>query len=206
MRSRIAPWLPFATARARSASGIFGSSLAAGSAVMESVVGVLAALDEGGVRGVPGKLRRMHLVQRFVLRMLLGFCVIAPACVHVRTGESDAARQAGARNAPTTTTAAPAQEWIYGPREDWNVHSDGSTGRRTWTTPDDFPDRATAIDKLNLFNPVEGRRPVSIPPGTRVKRGRTPGGWPYSGSGGANETLIPEGLPPGSAGPWVPLP
>src|SRR5437588_2382007 len=101
MRSRIAPWLPFATARARSASGIFGSSLAAGSAVMESVVGVLAALDGGRVRGVPRKLRGMHLVQRFVL---LGFCVIAPACVHVRTGESDVARQAGARNAPTTTT------------------------------------------------------------------------------------------------------
>src|SRR5439155_7185611 len=56
MRSRIASWLPLATARARSASGIFGSSLAAGSAVMESAVGLLAALDEGGVRGVPGKL------------------------------------------------------------------------------------------------------------------------------------------------------
>src|SRR5216683_2495650 len=63
MRMRIASWLPLATARARSASGIFGSSLAAGRAVMESVVRVLAALDDGGVRGVParsGKLTPMN--------------------------------------------------------------------------------------------------------------------------------------------------
>ena len=42
---------------------------------------------------------------------------------------------------------------------------------------------------------------------SEVKKGITPGGeGPYNGSGGANETLIPQGLPPGSVGPWKKLP
>jgi len=48
--------------------------------------------------------------------------------------------------------------------------------------------------------------PVSIPAGTDVKQGITPGGQgPYNGSGGANEILVPNGLPPGSVGPWEAL-
>ena len=67
--------------------------------------------------------------------------------------------------------------------------------------------RDTATDKLDPFKPVEGRRPVKIPEGTEVKRGKTPGNeGPYQGSGGARETLIPGGLPPGSVGGWEPLP
>jgi hypothetical protein len=84
---------------------------------------------------------------------------------------------------------------------------DGSTEPNTWTTPDNFPTAGEATDKLDPFKPVEGRRPVNIPEGVGVKRGKTPGGQgEYKGSGGANETLIPGGLPPGSAGPWEPLP
>ena len=113
----------------------------------------------------------------------------------------------GAKDAPTTTTDRPTQEWIYGPESDPKINPDGSTKPNTWTSPDDYPDRNVAADKLDPFKPVEGRSPVTIPAGTDVQRGRTPGGeGPYNGSGGARETLIPSGLPAGSVGPWRPLP
>lgn len=86
------------------------------------------------------------------------------------------------------------------------INPGGSTKPNTWTTPDKYPDRETAVDKLDPFKPVEGRRPVTIPEGTDVKRGRTPGGeGPYNGRGGARETLVPGGLPPGSLVAWEPL-
>jgi hypothetical protein len=87
------------------------------------------------------------------------------------------------------------------------IYADGSAKENTWTTPNDFPDSSTATDKLDIFKPVEGRREVIIPKGAEVKRGTTPGHeGPYDGSGGVDETLIPKGLPPGSVGPWKPLP
>ncbi len=53
---------------------------------------------------------------------------------------------------------------------------------------------------------MEGKRPVHIPGGTPIKTGITPGGeGPYNGSGGANEVLVPAGLPPGSTGEWEKL-
>jgi uncharacterized protein RhaS with RHS repeats len=112
----------------------------------------------------------------------------------------------GAQDAPATTTDRPTQEWIYGPKDDPKINPDGSTKPNTWTTPDKYPDQRTAQDKLDPFKPAEGRRPATIPAGTDVKRGKTPGGeGPYKGSGGANETLVPGGLPKGSVGPWEPL-
>jgi len=61
-------------------------------------------------------------------------------------------------------------------------------------------------DNLDPFKPLTGRRPVKIPAGTKINRGRTPGGeGPYNGSGGGNETLVEGGLPSGSVGPWEPL-
>ncbi len=113
----------------------------------------------------------------------------------------------GAKDAPVTTNPAETKEWIYGPKDDPQINPDGSTRPNTWTTPDNFPTAGEATDKLDPFKPVEGRRPVNIPEGVGVKRGTTPGGeGPNRGSGGANETLVPGGLPPGSAGPWEPLP
>jgi hypothetical protein len=117
------------------------------------------------------------------------------------------ATSGGAEHAPTTTTGSPAQEWIYGPQDDPKINPDGSTKPKTWTTPDVYPDRQTATDKLDPFKPAEGRRRVTIPEGTDVQRGKTPGRQgPYNGGGGANETLVPGGLPPGSAGSWERLP
>ena len=113
----------------------------------------------------------------------------------------------GAKNAPPEKVEKPTREYIYGPKEDKKVNPDGSTNENTWTTPDEFKTQEEATDKLDPFKPVEGRRPVMIPEGTTVKKGITPGNEGHKGgSGGANETLIPEGLPPGSAGEWKPLP
>jgi RHS repeat-associated protein len=113
----------------------------------------------------------------------------------------------GAKDAPRTKTDSPSQEWIYGPKDDPKILPDGSTKPNTWTTPDDHPDRETATDKTDPFKPVEGRRPATIPAGTEVQRGKTPGNeGPYRGQGKGNETLIPGGLPPGSVGDWEPIP
>ena len=115
--------------------------------------------------------------------------------------------QGGAKDAPLVNNPAPSDEWIYGPQNDPQVNPDGSTKPNTWTTPNDFPTAGEATDKLDPFKPVEGRRPVTVPEGVDVQRGKTPGGQgPQRGSGGADETFIPGGLPPGSVGPWQPLP
>jgi RHS repeat-associated protein len=112
----------------------------------------------------------------------------------------------GAKYARPITIQRPIQEYIYGPREDAKINPDGSTNGRTWTTPDEFNSRAQATDKLDLFKPVEGRRRVTIPAGSKVQKGVTPGReGPYNGEGGANETWTSEGLPPGSVGPFEPL-
>jgi RHS repeat-associated protein len=116
--------------------------------------------------------------------------------------------EGGAKEAPEVKNPAPSDEWIYGPKDDPQIYPDGSTRPNTWTTPDNFPTAGEATDKLDPFKPVEGRRPVNVPEGIGVKRGKTPGGegGDKDRSGGANETLIPGGLPPGSAGTWEPLP
>lgn len=112
----------------------------------------------------------------------------------------------GAKDAPTTTTDGETKHWIYGPKDDRKINPDGSTAPNTWTTPDNYSDGKTATDKLDPFKPINGKRPVIIPDGTKVQNGRTPGGeGPYKGSGGGRETLIPGGLPPGSAGTWRPF-
>lgn len=112
-----------------------------------------------------------------------------------------------AKSAPLAPNKSKEPEYIYGPKDDPKVNPDGSTSGETWTTPDDYPGRKEATDKLDPFKPVEGRRPVNIPEGQPVQRGITPGGeGPYNGSGGANETRSPGGLPPGSVGPFEPLP
>ncbi len=112
----------------------------------------------------------------------------------------------GAKDNPLVPTDSDRDEWIYGPEDDRKVNSDGSTGPSTWTTPDDYSNQGEAQDNLDPFKPLTGRRPVRIPKGTPVQTGKTPGGeGPYNGSGGANETHIPGGLPPGSAGPWEPF-
>lgn len=114
----------------------------------------------------------------------------------------------GAKDAPLKPTTEEKQEWIYGPKDDPKVNDDGSTGDRTWTTPDDFGTQGEAEDKLDPFKPLDGRRPVTIPEGTPSQEGVTPGGenpqYPDR-QGGANERLIPGGLPPGSTGEWEPL-
>jgi len=133
--------------------------------------------------------------------------IAAYNALHQENADSTSGDRSGAKDAPTTTTGGTSQEWIYGPKDDPKVYPDGSTRPNTWTSPDSYPDRGTATDKLDPFKPVEGRRPVTIPEGTDVKRGKTPGGeGPYRGRGGASETLVPGGLPPGSVGPWEPLP
>ena len=123
---------------------------------------------------------------------------------NVFTSES---AEGGAKGAPEVNNPSPSDEWIYGPKNDPKINPDGSTKPNTWTTPDNFPTAGEATDKLDPFKPIGGRRPARIPEGTGVKRGKTPGGeGPSNGSGGANETLIPGGLPPGSTGSWEPLP
>ena len=112
----------------------------------------------------------------------------------------------GAKDNPTTTTDGESDEWIYGPKDDPKINEDGSTKPNTWTTPDDYGSQDEAQDKLDPFKPLNGRRPARIPKGTGVKKGNTPGGeGPFNGSGGGKETLIPNGLPSGSAGNWKPL-
>jgi hypothetical protein len=107
----------------------------------------------------------------------------------------------GAQDAPLKPTTEDSKEWIYGPRDDTKINDDGSTSPDTWSTPDEFEGGGEATDKLDPFKPMEGRRPATIPKGTPVQRGITPGGeGPYNGDGGANETLTPGGLPPGSVG------
>jgi RHS repeat-associated protein len=109
----------------------------------------------------------------------------------------------GAKDSSPELTDRDSDEWIYGPKDDPKIRPDGSTGPNTWTTPDDYNSQQDAQDKLDTFKPAEGRRKAKIPKGTKVRRGKTPGGeGPYDGSGGANETLIEEGLPPGSTGEW----
>jgi hypothetical protein len=98
---------------------------------------------------------------------------------------------------------------FLGPREDPKIRPDGSTGENTYTTPDQFETREEAIDKLDPYKEVEGVRPVTIPKDVPVQRGVTQGGESpmFEGTtGGASETLIPEGLPPGSVGEFEALP
>ena len=112
----------------------------------------------------------------------------------------------GAKDAPLEPTAGESKQRIYGPRNDPKINPDGSTKPNTWTTPDEFGSTKEATDKLDPFKEIEGYRDVTIPKGTPVKQGVTPGNeGPYQGRGGANETLIPEGLPPGSVGPFKPM-
>ncbi|MDH5231851.1 MAG: RHS repeat-associated core domain-containing protein [Gammaproteobacteria bacterium] len=114
--------------------------------------------------------------------------------------------ESGAEDSPETVTQEDESGWIYGPKDDPKVNEDGSTEKGTWVTPDDFPSQGEAQDKLDPFKPAEGKRPVKIPAGTTVKKGKTPGRQgPFDGSDGANEVLIPNGLPPGSVGEWEPL-
>lgn len=113
---------------------------------------------------------------------------------------------AGAKDAVPKPATEDTPEWIYGPEDDPKINPDGSTKPNTWTTPDDYSSPEEAQDKLDPFKPCPGRRPVNIPKGTNIQKGKTPGGeGPYNGNGGGNETFIPEGLPPGSVGPWSPL-
>jgi hypothetical protein len=112
----------------------------------------------------------------------------------------------GAEDADETITDHEIDGWIYEPEDDPQIKADGSTKPRTWVTPDDYSSQEDAQDKLNPRKPCIGRRPVKIPAKTKIKIGRTPRGkGPYPGGGGANEILIPDGLPPGSAGQWQPL-
>ncbi|VVM28467.1 hypothetical protein BSPWISOXPB_11028 [uncultured Gammaproteobacteria bacterium] len=112
----------------------------------------------------------------------------------------------GAKDAPLLKNKKTTKEYIYGPKKDLKINADGSTKKDIWTTPDKFKTKKEAIDKLDLFKPVEGRRLVLVPKGEKVKRGTTPGGeGPYKGSGGARETLIPNGLPKGSVEKWKPV-
>jgi RHS repeat-associated protein len=112
----------------------------------------------------------------------------------------------GAKRAPVVVTDKPLTEYIYGPRNDPKINTDGSTKPSTWTSSDVFTSRASATDRLDPFKPIEGRRRVTIPAGSKVQKGITPGGEGlYNGEGGANETLIQDGLPPGSVGPFEPL-
>ena len=77
--------------------------------------------------------------------------------------------------------------WIYGPENDPKINDDGSTKPNTWTTTDEYGSQDEAQDKLDPFKPMEGKRPVTIPGGTPIQTGTTPGGeGPYNGSGGAN--------------------
>ncbi|MGH8020398.1 MAG: RHS repeat-associated core domain-containing protein [Opitutaceae bacterium] len=125
------------------------------------------------------------------------------------TGSDGGRVNQGAKDAPAEQTQEETQEWIYGPENDGKVNEDGSTNDRTWTTPDDFESQEEAQDKLDPFKPAEGRRRATVPAGSTVKRGITPGhdpNGPYDGEGGARETLHEEGLPPGSVGPWEPIP
>jgi len=119
---------------------------------------------------------------------------------------NEGTRECGASDAPLQPTTEDQDGWIYGPKNDPKVNPDGSTQPNTWVTPDDYSSAEEAQDKLDPFKPVTGRSPVSMPAGTDVKQGITPGGQgPYNGSGGANEILVPNGLPPGSVGPWEAL-
>ena len=112
----------------------------------------------------------------------------------------------GAKDGKLEPTTEDHEEWIYGPKNDPKINPDGSTKQNTWTTPDDYATPEEAQDKLDPFKPCPGRRSAKIPKGTPIKTGKTPGKeGPYNGNGGANETLIPDGLPPGSVGPWSPL-
>jgi RHS repeat-associated protein len=113
----------------------------------------------------------------------------------------------GAKDAnPTPAPEGGLDGWIYGPEDDPKINDDGSTGKNTWTTPDEYGSQDEAQNKLDPFKPMTGKRPVHIPGGTPIKTGTTPGGeGPYNGSGGANEVLVPGGLPAGSTGNWKPL-
>ncbi|MDO6566260.1 RHS repeat-associated core domain-containing protein [Alteromonas sp. 1_MG-2023] len=107
---------------------------------------------------------------------------------------------------PTPAPEGGLDGWIYGPENDPKINDDGSTGPNTWTTPDEYGSQDEAQDKLDPFKPMTGKRPVHIPGGTPIKTGTTPGAeGPYNGSGGANEVLVPGGLPAGSTGEWKPL-
>jgi hypothetical protein len=120
---------------------------------------------------------------------------------------ADTTTRQSAKDAAPVQTTKDRTEYIYGPKDDPKVNSDGSTKPNTYTTPDDHKTQEAAQDKNDTFKPAEGRRPVTIPAGSTVQEGTTPGGeGPYNGSGGGNETLHKDELPAGSAGKWTPLP
>ena len=67
-------------------------------------------------------------------------------------GVNPGTNNGGAKDAPTTTTDGPRQEWVYGPKDDRKINPDGSTNPNTWTTPDNYPIEIQQSTGLILSN------------------------------------------------------